>query len=178
MFRVAQALIRSQQTPADHPRPRASSSSHQVNEFKLLPQDLKATHQSKYATTQPQAAGATNRASDHQQASQRSSMKRVKSKTFKKEREPLLMMSGQDEDDEDYDEIAQLFKQNISMKEIDAYLSSNKMMFNHNANLYDPTDQLLMGSDTDEEEEEQVVKDFASPSAIAPSEVIQEEDGN
>ena len=105
-------------------------------------------------------------------------MKRVKSKTFKKEREPLLMMSGQDEDDEDYDEIAQLFKQNISMKEIDAYLSSNKMMFNHNANLYDPTDQLLMGSDTDEEEEEQVVKDFASPSAIAPSEVIQEEDGN
>ena len=64
------------------------------------------------------------------------------------------------------------------MKEIDAYLSSNKMMFNHNANLYDPTDQLLMGSDTDEEEEEQVVKDFASPSAIAPSEVIQEEDGN
>ena len=44
------------------------------------------------------------------------------------------------------------------MKEIDAYLQSNKMTFNHNANLYDSTDQLLMNSNN--EEEEQIVKDF------------------
>ena len=88
------------------------------------------------------------------------------------------MMNSQDEEEDVYEDIANLFKQNISMKEIDAYLSNNKMTFNHNANLYDPTDQLLMGSNSDEEDEEQIIKDFNHRSGVGSSEMLNEEDDN